>query len=115
MVKSGTGREGGCLLYTSGTGNSLTTLELAGGDITLGGRNDGASRVTTVENPVSYTHLDVYKRQDQHLFHQGRLCGRRGGNHHPFQQWQGPGLHGGNPVSYTHLDVYKRQAWSPSM
>ena len=30
-------------------GNSLTALELAGGDITLGGRNDGASRVTTVE------------------------------------------------------------------
>lgn len=39
--------EGNIIL--NGAGNSLTTLELAGGDITLGGRNDGASRVTTVE------------------------------------------------------------------
>ena len=36
-------------IVLNGAGNSLTALELAGGDITLGGRNDGASRVTTVE------------------------------------------------------------------
>lgn len=40
-------------IVLNGTGNSLTTLELAGGDITLDGRNDGASRVTTVENLAS--------------------------------------------------------------
>ena len=51
-------------------------------------------------DPVSYTHLDVYKRQDTGCKgHRGclqygeRLC---------------PG-----PVSYTHLDVYKRQEWFP--
>ena len=42
-------------IVLNGTGNSLTTLELAGGDITLGGRNDGVSRVTTVENLASGT------------------------------------------------------------
>ena len=42
-------------IVLNGAGNSLTTLELAGGDITLGGRNDGASRVTTVENLASGT------------------------------------------------------------
>ena len=42
-------------IVLNGTGNSLTTLELAGGDITLDGRNDGASRVTTVENLASGT------------------------------------------------------------
>ena len=62
--------------------------------------------------PVSYTHLDVYKRQDEE---QG-VVGRS-----PF----GAGMdHPGRileivefflielvvPVSYTHLDVYKRQA-----
>ena len=61
---------------------------------------------------VSYTHLDVYKRQDNGLTvdraqelgeqfckehfpgHQALVCT------HP---------DGHNPVSYTHLDVYKRQ------
>ena len=42
-------------IVLNGTGNSLTTLELAGGDITLDGRNDGVSRVTTVENLASGT------------------------------------------------------------
>ena len=52
--------------------------------------------------PVSYTHLDVYKRQDI-LFHQTyplfsvNRC--LGGGLHRFVK----------PVSYTHLDVYKRQ------
>jgi len=41
--------------------------------------------VSIAPSPVSYTHLDVYKRQ----------AARR---------WPGA-------VSYTHLDVYKRQDW----
>ena len=63
--------------------------------------------------PVSYTHLEVYKRQirdcanfriylqkhgspqNQPLFQKGAGCGRRS--------------HGLHAVSYTHLDVYKRQ------
>ena len=51
--------------------------------------------------PVSYTHLDVYKRQSQGLPDLREI----------------PSCVGGNPkkrtgivaVSYTHLDVYKRQ------
>ena len=39
--------------------------------------------------PVSYTHLDVYKRQV---------------NQYVGAEWKGI-----DPVSYTHLDVYKRQ------
>ncbi len=42
-------------IVLNGADNSLSTLELAGGDITLGGRNDGVSRVTTVENLASGT------------------------------------------------------------
>ena len=85
--------------------------------------------------PVSYTHLDVYKRQDQlrelgqdrHL-HRRRVDRRSrelpaGGDRageagqpparadrdgHPVHGWQG----GAWPVSYTHLDVYKRQSIS---
>ena len=50
--------------------------------------------------PVSYTHLDVYKRQDD---------SDSGGG------WHGGGAQPGvcdpsqKAVSYTHLDVYKRQ------
>ena len=60
--------------------------------------------------PVSYTHLDVYKRQ-------GRIQNRQ--QHHPHHV-EGPSHDqfpencrepnvGRAPVSYTHLDVYKRQ------
>ena len=65
--------------------------------------------------PVSYTHLDVYKRQEQHIAATNQLIGSR-----PVED--GTGVHhsrhpesdtcrevGLNPVSYTHLDVYKRQ------
>ena len=47
---------------------------------------------------VSYTHLDVYKRQVEHLHAQRHIVflGNLGQNTHV-------------PVSYTHLDVYKRQ------
>ena len=50
--------------------------------------------VDSNHNPVSYTHLDVYKRQ----FH--------------YYEWANDNLWtflGLDPVSYTHLDVYKRQ------
>ena len=46
-------------------------------------------------DPVSYTHLDVYKRQG------------RGGVLYVW--WPGTILASAIPVSYTHLDVYKRQ------
>lgn len=42
-------------IVLNGAANSLDTLELAGGNITLGGRNDGASRTTTAENLASGT------------------------------------------------------------
>ena len=52
---------------------------------------------------VSYTHLDVYKRQVQY-------CGKRGlliMNADMDYVYYNAELYG--PVSYTHLDVYKRQ------
>ena len=63
--------------------------------------------------PVSYTHLDVYKRQLPAVAgHQGaaglhqlpRSAGRK--ESHPQVPGRSPA---GEPVSYTHLDVYKRQ------
>ena len=85
--------------------------------------------------PVSYTHLDVYKRQllDQvlhnegleqlqsHLFGQTALVhlqlradddNRTAGIVHAFAQQvlAEAALLALEPVSYTHLDVYKRQA-----
>ena len=54
--------------------------------------------------PVSYTHLDVYKRQQQGRAQPvwprpDRRC--QGGQARPCYR----------PVSYTHLDVYKRQVY----
>ena len=53
--------------------------------------------------PVSYTHLDVYKRQVQRcpelVFH---------------SSWPGVVLDTSRAVSYTHLDVYKRQVLDTS-
>ena len=54
--------------------------------------------------PVSYTHLDVYKRQ---------LCDLavyRGGKR-PSGLLLGPLWNQSGAVSYTHLDVYKRQGY----
>ena len=47
--------------------------------------------------PVSYTHLDVYKRQVVYFWRSGSGLGCSAEGHH-------------DPVSYTHLDVYKRQS-----
>ena len=49
---------------------------------------------------VSYTHLDVYKRQE-HSSIFGSLLSR--------ESIVNSGNSYFNPVSYTHLDVYKRQ------
>ena len=53
--------------------------------------------------PVSYTHLDVYKRQQMGVANYGQMTA--GG-------WMYIGPQGIVPVSYTHLDVYKRQLQS---
>ena len=60
-------------------------------------------------NPVSYTHLDVYKRQEHHRGsgEDARLHQRDEGHGLCVFPDQRPGPYG--PVSYTHLDVYKRQ------
>ena len=49
-------------------------------------------------DPVSYTHLDVYKRQPLRCFHR-----------QVYSPVHTPPGHFVTPVSYTHLDVYKRQ------
>ena len=55
---------------------------------------------------VSYTHLDVYKRQDEMTVNSSTYA-------IPFYQSLGfdkiAGKQCTNAVSYTHLDVYKRQ------
>ena len=64
--------------------------------------------------PVSYTHLDVYKRQSRIgatialgfvLFFVAVPSGLSG------VVWAATGA-AGIPVSYTHLDVYKRQVYN---
>ena len=67
--------------------------------------------------PVSYTHLDVYKRQRMRCPHATILgtaklkCwellfkGSKTGSYLTIKKSEG----GTVPVSYTHLDVYKRQ------
>ena len=62
----------------------------------------------STSKPVSYTHLDVYKRQ---ILRSGTgdftfIFGNKAeGVLHQHQYV---------PVSYTHLDVYKRQGWNGS-
>ena len=57
-------------------------------------------------HPVSYTHLDVYKRQykdsddSEELPSQVYVSGSKAGQ-----------MYGFKAVSYTHLDVYKRQVY----
>ena len=58
-----------------------------------------------MDQPVSYTHLDVYKRQmDQQTALERQQALYREKNAH-LRQYLEPV----EPVSYTHLDVYKRQ------
>ena len=62
-------------------------------------------------NPVSYTHLDVYKRQHLCRILLRLLLGITGAGtcRYPFDADFGV-EHRIVSVSYTHLDVYKRQA-----
>ena len=55
-----------------------------------------------ITTPVSYTHLDVYKRQ-QFTRGYGLAFG------YAERKAMGMALVDRAPVSYTHLDVYKRQ------
>ena len=55
-------------------------------------------------NPVSYTHLDVYKRQMHDLMVHDYGPGHRIVSFHAEVPEDGD-----MAVSYTHLDVYKRQ------
>ena len=63
-----------------------------------------------VAGPVSYTHLDVYKRQERHL---AFAIAVEGFQHETVaaQRHDDVGLFRRRfaAVSYTHLDVYKRQ------
>ena len=62
--------------------------------------------------PVSYTHLDVYKRQDLLNGADVEAPDLRGGAALVIAALQAQGstrVMGAEPVSYTHLDVYKRQ------
>ena len=58
------------------------------------------------DGPVSYTHLDVYKRQAEYVYNaykNTRTCG-------VIEEDTAYGIKKiAEPVSYTHLDVYKRQ------
>ena len=79
-----------------------------------------------VFTPVSYTHLDVYKRQGEQFslipkaafeiraVEPFRAKSASGGSYmRPSEDGTRPGVFYVNtydPVSYTHLDVYKRQA-----
>ena len=60
--------------------------------------------------PVSYTHLDVYKRQAEVYTHDPRLMEKleQLAKKHPDQITR-KDAHNFTAVSYTHLDVYKRQ------
>ena len=64
--------------------------------------------------PVSYTHLDVYKRQEQQGGRDGEIV-HEAGAFLPADTFQEDAVHlpGKHPVavSYTHLDVYKRQSF----
>ena len=73
---------------------------------------DGAAQSladTMQDNPVSYTHLDVYKRQTPHrsMMICGILASRSGmAAMRPSARFMMRFI---PAVSYTHLDVYKRQ------
>ena len=61
---------------------------------------------------VSYTHLDVYKRQDTNREHLDRILHKVGSDYKMFRVEKGnisEMVETQVAVSYTHLDVYKRQ------
>ena len=63
---------------------------------------------------VSYTHLDVYKRQPRNLrftLKPFQSDGIQGLISRPSYEGLMPSMNCVLAVSYTHLDVYKRQVW----
>ena len=62
--------------------------------------------------PVSYTHLDVYKRQVHTVIDGDKANATLTQNFHNLTYFQIVTTHAA-PVSYTHLDVYKRQCHKP--
>ena len=66
------------------------------------------------DGPVSYTHLDVYKRQVHGITRRSSLANTGRIDHllekHAVTLHDGDLSDSSSPVSYTHLDVYKRQA-----
>ena len=67
-------------------------------------------------HPVSYTHLDVYKRQVQRQCAGTVLWCRQFHGSGAGQHGKDSDVRCGAAVSYTHLDVYKRQVCSsPSL
>ena len=79
-------------------------------DVAVLSGNAGSVQPQRLE-PVSYTHLDVYKRQTLSYGYKSKPLSGGGPlfpgtidlNGAPLQQLAS------DPVSYTHLDVYKRQ------
>ena len=78
-----------------------------------------AKLIDSYSKPVSYTHLDVYKRQGfpvrfarvGHCFAESfRPLSLLGTDSFTFPDCKSH-LFGDSPVSYTHLDVYKRQEY----
>ena len=56
---------------------------------------------------VSYTHLDVYKRQNNQFMYNG--IPETDSRYYTADEQEYFKTHSTNSVSYTHLDVYKRQ------
>ena len=75
------------------------------------GLADTHSRIDIVVFPVSYTHLDVYKRQLSGVLGEGgadfddTICGFAFGEGHRVVVDPGSGKHDPLPVSYTHLGL----------
>ena len=65
---------------------------------------------STPKQPVSYTHLDVYKRQYQGRDPLREIIDEAHAHNIKVHAWFEYGFAASyGPVSYTHLDVYKRQ------
>ena len=89
-------------------------IELAGKTFGIAGfghvgQKTGRIAASMGMNAVSYTHLDVYKRQIYEIYYRNqREITIIGLEPHPEDKKNGA-YDRIKPVSYTHLDVYKRQ------
>ena len=86
----------------------LILCALIKGELTVGDIHKYVPNITA-SAPVSYTHLDVYKRQhcDSNRT-DGKLCS---GQFFTISYLKCENI----PVSYTHLDVYKRQPYNNAL